>query len=196
MNEMEERRIDELLERINGMEPHRSVDRDDCLLDESPLPFYRDGTLVELTDYTPVLPLTRCFVATASKIVPLDGTRDALERANLVAGLQLSECTVVAYCRFWFRAVYAPEDSFKIVERMADVEFTGEADRETRDAVALALRSARVYPVGDGYRVHAFVLYADTLYKATLAVNRNGALDVVEETVVRENVPTRDILLE
>ncbi len=193
---MDERRTGELLTRISSMEPHREVDPDDCLLEESPLPFYRNGTLVELTDYAPLLPFTRRFVATPSELVPLDGSREAVRRVNRVAGLRLTEPTVVAYCRFWFRAVYGPEDSFKIVERMADVEFTGEVDGETREAVALAIRPARVHRAGDGYRVEALVLYADTLYRATLAVDRNGCLDVADETVVRENVPTRDILLE
>lgn len=193
---MNEQRADELLNRINAADARRAVDSADCLLEEFRPDFYRNGTLVELTDYGPMLPLTRSFVATRSELIPLDGSVAAVQRANRAAGLHLTEGTVLTYCRFWFRAVHGPEDSFKLVERLEDVEFTGEVDRDTRDALAVSLRPAQVYRAGNGYRVEAFVLYADTLYRATLAVGRDGCLDVADESVIRENVPTRDILLE
>jgi hypothetical protein len=196
MNGMEEQRLDEILKRVNRLDPLHAVDPEECGLQEMPLPFYRDGTLVELTDYAPMLPLTRSFVATCTELIPLDGSRAAVEQANALAGLQLSDRSVVAYCRFWFRAVSGPEDSFKIVERIDDVEFTGPVDQETRRAVELALRPVRVESTPTGYRVEAFVLYADTLYRAAFAVDRNGSIDAVEEAVIREDVPTRDILLE
>jgi len=154
------------------------------------LPFYSRYRLADLrlAGIEGIDGMTRAFVLYADdEVIWLDGSSAPVHHANEKEKLQLADDAILDYVRYFMFFVHGESSAFVLVES-ADSLSTGSATDE-----ALAARRVMVAPLtalpGEDrgrFRVEATVAYDDTLFKAHFAVQRDGQIEMTDDSPLGE----------
>ena len=121
----------------------------------------------------------------------LDGTSDPIHQTNDEEHIQLTEDIVRAYAVFFCEFVYGPEGCFRVIETVEDVLWLPTASEDIKSA--LAEKIGPVVCTGktpDGkYLLKAQILYAGTLFTATLEIAPNGLAQMTDDEPLLADLP-------
>ncbi|MGD9638257.1 MAG: hypothetical protein AB7U85_04280 [Alphaproteobacteria bacterium] len=166
---------------------------------QAAMPFYKTLSMLEITDFASIPPLTMRFFINnsnaASSILKLDGSKEALLEINKVERPTLDESNIVAYAKFALGTVMGEEGTFRLVENMGDIEYSRDPSEKEQKMLLAVIKPARIAKVDDGYSLDANVLYSDCVYRAIISVTSDGTVDIQEEKTMLNDMPTRQIML-
>ena len=189
-----------MIEKVNDSTTSKIFKAGRTNLATAELPFYKNFKLLQATAYTTIPPVTMRFLiggeAPDWKVVKMDGTNEPIFKNNQEAGLVLTKETVVPYVRFVMGEIQSEEGSLRLVEEVDDETFTSTPTPEERKTVTRLIRKAQVTETPDGFDVEATMLYGDAVFRAQISVGKDGAVDIVKDEKVAENMPIRPIFLE
>jgi hypothetical protein len=108
----------------------------------------------------------------------------------------LNEDTLIEYIRFFFHVVRGRLGAFHIVENADDFLWIdrGQAEREgAYAACADKVRPPRIIAshVDGRMQAKAHIQFKDALFESTVAVTREGLVELLDEDLIIENLPVR-----
>lgn len=155
------------------------------------LPFYPDQRFCLIIDHSRGEPNRRFALAGPKEIVLFNKTNEPIYRANQRNGVLINPSTAVAYALFFFDHVYGKHGRFLIMESAMDVAWLPDADPATVARVAAAIAPPRVEDIdADGrYLIVAKLIFKNALFRATIRVALDGALELTDEQPEIEDLP-------
>ena len=138
--------------------------------------FYKDGYLVraEFRDRSTRWVVFGGAMGAVASVV-LDGTVTQIRAANLISGLNLQRENVADYTRFFCAHLRADEGSFQVVEDAGGMCLV--SGHRLRDMSVKVRHQAE-----DGsFRVGAFHRYGGDLYRVSLRVPLDGAVEMLAD---------------
>lgn len=189
-----EEQFPKLLEGINALH-NRPFFNEKSYLEAQPVSFYRDYKLLKATSYSGMHPVSMLFFYNSSDIVKVNGDRATFEEMSKKADIHLTKYNVVTYAKFFLGSLMTDGGSFQIVQSIKDVRFTGDPTEELIKELPDLIKTAKITESDDGFMLDVSMLYSDCLYDAEIFVGKRGELDIKEEKIIREDVPTREIYL-
>lgn len=159
-----------------------------------PLSFYRRYALVMIDADREDNDDRFSYLVGMGDVQYLDGSLEAIMRANRAEKLELSREQVPDYLRFVF--AHVGEGKLDIVERPGDMPWTSEALSDGLMADLVARSNARVHPIqvedapDKQYTAKLTGVFRDVLVECELRVARDGALTPRGNRPLAENLPT------
>ncbi len=151
-----------------------------------PLPFYRNGSLVQIVSEFGSEIARGCLVETGEGVlVPLDGSRAQIDAANEMAGLNLNIGNVITYAMFFCQFLLAADgETFPFVTKRGPWSLdTGRMPKDLKP---------RVKMMADGsgrYRINAYISHAEMMFAALFEVRNDGVVDMIDEEPLGRIVP-------
>lgn len=158
------------------------------------LPFYKNAGDVLIKCFTTRPVITKEYICDDEHVFETDGEAETLDEINKALSLTLNAENVAAYTSFYFRKV-AIDDSFAQLVFKADDIFNDQFGAELRDNLNSLISAPEIRKTKEGFIVSGFVLLEDTLFKADIAVSSSGSVNVQNEEIVYEALPTQRIML-
>ncbi|MCK5295583.1 MAG: hypothetical protein KAJ75_01715 [Alphaproteobacteria bacterium] len=189
-----EEQFPKLLERINDLH-HRPFFNKESYLETRPVSFYRDYKLLKATSYSGMFPVSMQFFYNSNDIVKVNGDRATFEEMSKKADVHLTKYNVVTYAKIFLGSLMTDGGSFQIVQSLEDVKFTGDITEELLKELPDLIKTAKITKADDGFMLDASMFYDNNLYDAEIFIGKHGELDIKEEKLIRENIPTREIYL-
>ena len=161
----------------------------------SSIKFYKRFELVIARNPVPGSSQERGYVDDGEEIIFLDGSVNAILRANQKDGLQLSQESVPAYLRFFFAHVGGAQ--LRVVESSDDATWAEEVmeDDTARETVELARSMIRPIQVsalpGRKYSAVLTGVFRNILVESTLEVQLQGEIIQKSQRLLLENLPVK-----
>ena len=193
-NELNETEKTKLADRIASAIGHAPFRAGMFGLEKTPLPFYKNAFDVHIKDFTTRPFIMREYVCNDERVFQTDGEEDALLEINEALSLSLTAKNVAEYAAFYFQKV-AIDDSFARLIFSADDVIGDSFDEDLCETLKKIIHAPEVDETEDGFTVSGFVLLDDTLFKADLGVDKNGAVSIDDEEIVYEDLPIKRIML-
>lgn len=179
---------DALTERLAGLnfwQAGRAAD-----IRSIPLPFYKAFALYEATSADGLPPMVVRFLRHGDEIFVLDGSAGPVHAVNQREVLHLTADGVADYVRFFFANVRGSGDGFRVVERVEDVPFHGDASEEQRRRVAdLVTPLSVVGNLPQGFAADGTVLFQSGLFSAKFVISPDGDVTTLGEKLLMDKVP-------
>lgn len=155
------------------------------------LPFYRDYTLVELTDLSVVPGARKYALYKPGDIIMIDWTNQPIYDTNEKAPIVLNSATVVDYVRFFFTYVRGRHGRFVIVESIDDIRWQQEPPLQGRKVMQQMLEPVTLETEdADGtYTLTAFMVFKDSLFRTKVHVKKEGLVSMSSEELKVEGMP-------
>ena len=163
-------------------------------LERFPLPFYKNAFDVHIKNFTSRPVTTREYVCDDEHVFETDGEEDSLLEINKALSLSLTEENAAEYAAFHFQKV-AIDNSFARLAFSAEDVIGENFDENLCETLKKIIRAPEVRKTADGFTVSGFVLLDDTLFKADLGIDKNGAVSIDDEEIVYEDLPVQKIML-
>ncbi|MEA1938294.1 MAG: hypothetical protein U9N14_04305 [Pseudomonadota bacterium] len=162
------------------------------------LPFYADMKLYAFTDYSTVPPVTKYALYRPGEVHVINWTNGPIYDVNECAPVQLTKENVADYARFFFSMVRGQHGRFRVVEQMNDVPFLEDPSDEISGNIAEMIHPI-FHEAPDGksaFVLNATFLFQDALFSSKVGVNKDGSINLYDETLLLEDLPARaDIIL-
>ena len=162
------------------------------------LPFYRQDTrLVRVEDgWSQDIIAVYFLQGEDGNLIRLDGTAAPIHAFNALNALNLTDNTVKDY--LWFFTFFVRADGpFLLIENGANgflpSPYSQAVDNATRAAIRGAPKgtSCLRQPDGESFRCQATVYYSNALFKAVFVVPTSGAVEMLEDSPLAENLSTK-----
>lgn len=164
---------------------------DKSVLEKRALPFLRQGFLYRVTDFDKIPSVEVRFLRIGETVSFLDGTNGPVYAAMADHGFPvLNRLAVASYLRFFFEHVTGRHSGFRIVERPADILYTGIATPADKARVESLLRPVALI-LGDEDRMvlSATMVFRSTLFAVKIDVHRSGRIRVFDEEPLLSDQP-------
>lgn len=179
----------ELVKRINAAIGRNFFKPEKFGLSREKLPFYQDAELVRATSFSARPNVTKSYVCTQSDVFALDGSKEAIEEVNAKETLDLNDGTIIPYVTFFLNSLATPDGKFKLINTVSDIPFETAIDAETVRNLSILIKKPVFEKKGEGFSIEASILYAATLYQATISVSKDGNVDINDEQPVYSDLP-------
>lgn len=158
------------------------------------LDFYPGYKFYDIADQSQNPPHRRFILMKKDKVVVLDFTNAPIYELNKAAPIYLNEDTVHDYVRFFFNFVRGRHGRFLIVESVDDISWREEPPPSARKSIGkLILPVALITDdEGEGYKLHAQMMFRDSLFSADIAVDKEGLVQLSNEQLMIEDMPVLD----
>ena len=163
-------------------------------LERDALPFYKNAYDVHIKCFTTHPVITKNYVCDDDHVFETDGEAETLTEINKALSLQLNLKNVAAYAAFYFKKV-AVNDSFAVLALTTDDVIDEDFGKELQETLRNLITAPQIRETADGFIVSGFVLLEDTLFKADLKIEQNGAVSIDNEEIVYENLPVQRVML-
>ena len=158
------------------------------------LGFYPGYRFIELADYESQPPRRRFVIHKKGVVVALNGSNEPLYALNERAPIVLNDANIAEYVRFFFANVRGRHGRFLITESVDDIQWREEPPPAARKAIGKILVPLTVTARGadGGYRLSGCMMFKDSLFKANVAVRRDGVVSLEDEELLIEDMPVLD----
>lgn len=160
------------------------------------LPFYKDHSLVEVTDHdsNPPRVVTIVLKKSDSTIHILNGTNEPIYALNDEVPIFLDEESAKLYARFFFHYVRGRHGSFQIVENTDEMNWREEPAPNARKALGKMISPLTLVDDlgGEGFTFRASIIFKDSLFEASLNVSRDGLVNISDQELIVEDIPVAD----
>ena len=191
LNDTEKARLAERIIQSVGRVPFRAGRFD---MKRYSLPFYKNAYDVYVKCFTTRPIITIEYICDDERVFETDGEEETLIKINKALSLKLDSENVAAYAAFYFKQV-AVNDSFAVLALTPDDIIGEDFDEELRETLKNLVAAPQIRGTKDGFVVSGFVLLEDTLFKADLKIEKNGAVSIDNEEIVYENLPVQRVIL-
>ncbi len=188
---IDEETTKQILEKINKHITPVSFDEEKTVLRESPLPFYKDYNLIELTDMSVVPGAKKYAVYNKDDINVIDWTNQVIYDVNKKAPLILEEQTITDYVSFFFSYIKGRHGRFLVIETADDVRWQEDPPLQGRKVLQEMLKPITVLEKKDdgGFILEAFMMFKASLFKTKIVVSSDGSVEMTDEELMIENLP-------
>lgn len=155
------------------------------------LPFYRDYSLLELTDFSTVPGARKYALYKPGDVNVINWTNQAIYETNEKTPILLNEDTVVSYVKFFFNYVRGRHGRFLIIETIDDVRWQIEPPVQGRKVMQEMLSPVTLESQDpDGtFNLDAFMVFKDSLFKTKIHVKPDGLVSMSKEDLKIEGMP-------
>ncbi len=155
------------------------------------LPFYREYTLLELTDLSTVPGARKYAIYKPGDVNVINWTNQAIYETNEKTPILLDENTIVSYVKFFFNYVRGRHGRFLIIETIDDVRWQIEPPAQGRKVMQEMLAPVELESQdADGtFNLDAFMVFKDSLFKTKIHVKPDGLVSMSKEDLKIEGMP-------
>jgi len=181
-----------IINKINDLE---LFDLDSTSVKITAVPFYHDYKFMVVTGFSSIPPLTMHFFINDLDIIKLNGDGESFDEVNSKAKKIFTTSTIRDYLRLCMRNVQADEGNFRIVENIEEVEFSADPTAEQYEALKKVIAPMEVTDEDEGFLINAIMTHGSEVFKVKILIDKEGALEVLEDDLLLEDMPVRPIML-
>ncbi|MCB1532223.1 MAG: hypothetical protein KDJ35_05070 [Alphaproteobacteria bacterium] len=158
------------------------------------MPFYPGYRFLEISNHSVSPPMERFVVYSPENFTVLDFSNEPIYALNKDVPILLDDSTVCEYVRFFFTHVRGRHGRFLISEGVDDIQWKEEPPPAARKAIGKMLKVLDIKEKGkDGsYKMEATMMFKDSLFKSDVEVSPEGAVSLVNEELLVEDMPVLD----
>ncbi len=188
---IEEDQAKQILEEVNKNITPVPFNKEETVLRETNLSFYKGYSLVEMTDMSVVPGAKKYAVYKEGDVNIIDWTNQTIYNVNEMAPLSLTDKHVSEYVNFFFSYVKGRHGRFLVIETADDVRWQEDPPLQGRKVLQEMLKPITIVNKEDdgSYTLEAFVMFKDSLFKSTVNVKANGDVDMLDEELMIESLP-------
>lgn len=155
------------------------------------LPFFKEYKLYEMTDHAAVPAARKYALYKPGDVVMIDWTNGPIYATNEKAPIILNERSVIPYAKFFFNFVRGRKGRFQLIESIEDIRWQVEPPLQGRKVMQEMLEPIAIveHNQDGGYRLDAFMLFKDSLFKTKISIDRLGLLTMSDEELKVEGLP-------
>lgn len=155
------------------------------------LPFYRDHSLLELTDMSAVPGARKYVIYKPGDVNVVNWTNQAIYETNEKGPILLNEHSVVEYVKFFFGYVRGRHGRFLVIETIDDVRWQVEPPAQGRKVMQEMLEPVTLtsHDPDGTFNLDAFMVFKDSLFKTKIHVKKDGLVSMSSEELKIEGIP-------
>lgn len=156
------------------------------------VPFYESAAVIRAVD-TSWQPsgMSAWFIGHQGVFYLLDGNSEPIHRVNAMAPIRLNDYNHIDYLKFFCTFVYTEGATFRIIERLQDLEIYGPAPPGFEQAIAPYLKPVTVYQRGQDGSIfsEATLVYQHALYHVRFQVQMDGQVTMLDDKKLPVDLP-------
>jgi hypothetical protein len=192
---MHRARQKELMEKVTASLGEKPYKEHRYTVSQKPLSFYNAASLVSIRNLSSMPHIKRTYIFDGETAFQTDGSPESIYEINQKCGLSLTASNAVSYLDFFLSRIYAGAWGFALITAFKDLPGTGSFD----DTLATELKRVIAKPVlrqnDTGFLITCFVLQNVTLFKADVAVSKDGTVTIPHDKTVYGELPIRRVML-
>jgi hypothetical protein len=156
------------------------------------VPFYETAVLIRAVDMTVGQSGAAIwFVGHQGVFYLLDGNSEPLHRVNSAAPIRISDANYIEYLKFFCTFVYAEGATFRIIDKLQDLEVYGSPPPGFEQAVAPYIRPVTIYQRGQQNEIFATatLVYQHALYTVKFKVQMDGQVEMLSDDKIPVDLP-------
>ena len=173
--------------KIEGVE----FDPNTTVVHRHDLPFYADYDLLKLSDSTQEPAIEKLILTNGENVHVMNWTNQPIYAVNENAPIHITDETAPAYVKFFFDHVRGRHGRFLIVEKPEEINWKGEPPEKGMKALQKMITPMQKIDVNDDGTINmsAYMIFKDSLFKATVHIEKDGMVSLSDEQLVVEGMP-------
>lgn len=190
-NKIEEKKALKILQEINSYITPVSMNEERTILRTQPLPFYKEYTIVEMTDMSSIPAVKKYAIYKQGDVNIIDWTNNVIYDVNQKVPIVLNENNIISYIKFFFSYVYGRHGKFSVIEAVDDIKWQIDPPMQGRKIMQEMLSPVKIKTKNsDGsFDLEAFMVFKDSLFRTDIHVENDGTIDMSQEELKVEGMP-------
>ncbi len=155
------------------------------------LPFYAEYDLLRITDSTQDPVLEKLIITNGEELQVLNWANQPIYVINEKSPIHITDETVKDYVKFFFDHVRGRHGRFLIVENPSEINWKDQPPEKGLKALEKMIKPLEIIEAKSDTVVSldSYMIFKDSLFKASVHVERDGMVSLSDEQLVVEGMP-------